>query len=386
MTTTKPRHAVPKLRFPEFRSGDAWTVVRIGDACNVYQPETIPSSQFTPSGKHAVYGAGGPIGRLDRYNHATDEVIIGCRGICGNVSRTEPMSWITGNAMVISPKRDGLDKAFLLQLLTATDFAPIVSGSAQPQITRQALEPFRIAVPEPEEQQKIAACLTSVDDLISAEGRKLDALRRHKQGLVQQLFPQPGETVPRLRFPEFEDSPEWELRPLEVVCEILNNQRVPITSSDRRPGPYPYYGASGIVDYVDAYIFDERLVLVGEDGAKWGAFEPTAFIADGKYWVNNHAHVLRPHATNDILLASYLTMIDLSEFVTGAAPPKMTLGKLKAIPIPISPRDDEHEAIAGCLSAIDDRITAEGEKVEALKAHKKGLMQQLFPTPKEETR
>lgn len=185
--------------------------------------------------------------------------------------------------------------------------------------------------------------------------------------------------LPKLRFPEFADAPEWEERMLDDVCETLNNRRVPITSSDRRPGQYPYYGASGIVDYVDDYIFDERLVLVGEDGAKWGAFEPTAFVAEGKYWVNNHAHVLRPHATKDTLLAHYLTMIDLAKFVTGAAPPKLTLGKLKTIPIPLSPCDDEHEAIADCLSSLDHLISAEGRKHDVLRQHKQGLMQQLFP-------
>jgi len=189
----------------------------------------------------------------------------------------------------------------------------------------------------------------------------------------------PSSFVPKLRFPEFQDAPNWEERELDNVCDILNHRRVPITSSDRKPGPYPYYGASGIVDYVDDYIFDERLVLVGEDGAKWGAFEPTAFVAEGKYWVNNHAHVLRPHATKDTLLANYLTMIDIGEFVTGAAPPKLTLGKLKKIPIPLSPTGDEHEAIADCLGSLDDLIAAEGRKLEALRRHKQGLMQQLFP-------
>ena len=131
---------------------------------------------------------------------------------------------------------------------------------------------------------------------------------------------------------------------------------------------------------MDDYRFDEQLVLVGEDGAKWGAFQPTAFIAEGKYWVNNHAHVLKPHATDDTLLASYLTMIDLGQYVTGAAPPKLTLGKLKKIPIPLSPNDEEHKAIAGCLSAVDSHTDAQKRKLSALRQHKQGLLQQLFPS------
>jgi type I restriction enzyme, S subunit len=93
--------------------------------------------------------------------------------------------------------------------------------------------------------------------------------------------------VPKLRFPEFRGTEAWRVTTLDSVCEVLNNRRKPITGNDRTSGPYPYYGASGIVDYVGDFIFEERLLLVGEDGAKWGAFEKTAFIAEGEYWVNN---------------------------------------------------------------------------------------------------
>ena len=140
-----------------------------------------------------------------------------------------------------------------------------------------------------------------------------------------------------------------------------------------------------IVDYINDYIFDERLLLVGEDGAKWGAFEKTAFIAQGQYWVNNHAHVLRPIDVSDALLENYLTMIDLAPYVTGAAPPKLTLGKLKEIVVPVPSVDGEQQKIADCLSSLDELIAAQVSKVEALRAHKKGLMQQLFPSPVDET-
>jgi type I restriction enzyme S subunit len=185
--------------------------------------------------------------------------------------------------------------------------------------------------------------------------------------------------LPKLRFPEFRETDAWRSKELGSVCEILNNQRRPITGSDREPGPYPYYGASGVVDFVKDFIFDERLLLVGEDGAKWNAFDKTAFIVDGKYWVNNHAHVLKPTEINDTLLENYLTMADLGPFVTGAAPPKLTLGKLKSIPVPVPPSGIEQQKIADCLSSLDELIAAQARKVDALKTHKKGLIQQLFP-------
>ena len=185
--------------------------------------------------------------------------------------------------------------------------------------------------------------------------------------------------VPPLRFPEFRNTGPWEVKRLGEVSEVLDSMRRPVTSSKRNPGPYPYYGASGIIDYIDDYIFDERLLLIGEDGAKWGPFEKTAFIVEGKYWVNNHAHVLRPFAINDVLLENYLNAIDIAIYVTGAAPPKLTLDNLKSIRIPIPPVEKEQQKIADCLSSLDDLIRAEGERLEALKEHKKGLMQRLFP-------
>lgn len=255
-------------------------------------------------------------------------------------------------------------------------------GTKVYQISSSRLGGIGIAYPEDKgEQQKIAGCLTSLDKMIAAQGRKVEALKAHKRGLVEQLFPREGEARPYLRFAEFRDAPEWKVCELAKVCEVLNARRVPISGGERRAGPYPYYGASGVVDFVDDFIFDERLLLVGEDGAKWGAFEATAFIADGKYWVNNHAHVLRPIGVIDTLLEAYLTMIDLTSYVTGHAPPKLTLAKLKSIPVVFPESKSEQLRIADCLSSLDAQVAAEFNRLADFKAHKQGLMQQLFPGP-----
>ena len=175
------------------------------------------------------------------------------------------------------------------------------------------------------------------------------------------------------------------MKRLGGVAEFLDNMRRPISRSKRKQGTYPYYGASGAIDHIDEYIFDERLLLIGEDGAKWGPFEKTAFIVEGKYWVNNHAHVLRPVASNDVLLENYLNATDVSVYVTGFAPPKLTLDNLKSIRIPISPVQEEQQKIADCLASLDDLIRAGEAQLVALKDHKKGLMQQLFPREGETT-
>lgn len=185
--------------------------------------------------------------------------------------------------------------------------------------------------------------------------------------------------IPEIRFPEFLNKEDWKVKTIDELCDILNNIRKPISSGDRKKGSYPYYGASGIIDYVDDFLFDERLLLIGEDGAKWGAYENTAFLVEGRFWVNNHAHVLKPKLINDKLLESYLVKLDLHPYITGAAPPKLTLGKLKEIPVPVPKNEIEQQKIASCLLSLDEVIAAHSQKLELLKDHKKGLMQNLFP-------
>ena len=141
---------------------------------------------------------------------------------------------------------------------------------------------------------------------------------------------------------------KWPMVELGEVVEILDNKRKPITKSNRIAGQFPYYGATGILDYVHEYIFDERLVLIGEDGAKWNVGDKTAFIAEGKYWVNNHAHVVRPIKGKliDTFLVSYLNSIDLSPYITGVTVPKLNQEKLRSIKIPLPPLEIQEQIVA----------------------------------------
>ncbi len=154
----------------------------------------------------------------------------------------------------------------------------------------------------------------------------------------------------------------WKTVELGNLCEVLDNKRKPITKCDRIEGEFPYYGATGIVDYVDNYIFDEKLVLVGEDGAKWESGEKTAFIVNGKYWVNNHAHVIKPK--RDLLLDEWLVYYffykDLKEFITGLTVPKLNMGQLKIIPIPLPPLQIQQKIVVKL-----DKIFAEIDKGKA---------------------
>ncbi|MFN3620622.1 restriction endonuclease subunit S [Sphingorhabdus sp.] len=142
----------------------------------------------------------------------------------------------------------------------------------------------------------------------------------------------------------------YPLVPLGELCDVLDSKRRPITKRDRVEGEFPYYGATGILGYVEGYIFDEPLVLIGEDGAKWGVGENTAFSAEGRFWVNNHAHVIRPHRHKilDAWIIYQLNQADLSEFITGLTVPKLNQAKMREIPI-IVPSLDEQQRIVAVL-------------------------------------
>ena len=138
----------------------------------------------------------------------------------------------------------------------------------------------------------------------------------------------------------------WAWTRLESICDILDSSRKPVTKKDRVAGPYPYYGATCIQDYVAEYIFDEPLVLLGEDGAKWDAGERSAFTISGKTWVNNHAHVLRPlGGTEHNFICYCLNSLDLMDFVTGTTVPKLNQDKMRAILIPIAPLTEQKRIV-----------------------------------------
>ena len=173
----------------------------------------------------------------------------------------------------------------------------------------------------------------------------------------------------------------WEIKKLGDVATILDNQRKPVTKKDRCNGIYPYYGASGVQDYVDKYIFDGRYLLVGEDGAKWGASDKSAYIVDGKCWVNNHAHILKlDNSINDKMVEYYLVYKDLSEYITGAIVPKLTQQALKQIPIPV-PERAEQERIVGELDCLSGIIAAKRAQLRELDTLAQSIFYTMFGDP-----
>ena len=177
----------------------------------------------------------------------------------------------------------------------------------------------------------------------------------------------------------------WTYKKLGEVCDILDYMRKPITKGKRETGSIPYYGATGCLDFVKDFIFDEKLVLLGEDGAKWGSGENSAYIIDGKSWVNNHAHVLRPK--RDILidefLVYYLNYENLQPFITGVTVPKLNQEKMRSIIIPVTSNKEQQRIVSrldAAFSHIDElKANAEKQLSEARALFQKSLAKAMEP-------
>ena len=172
---------------------------------------------------------------------------------------------------------------------------------------------------------------------------------------------------------------EWRERLLGELTENFDSVRVPVKEAERRTGQYPYYGASGIVDYVDNYLFDGEYLLIAEDGENLRTRNtPVAFLARGKFWVNNHAHIVRANSEADTRFLMYaLSGADISGYLTGSTMPKLTQGNMNRIPL-IAPPPDEQRAIAHILGTLDDKIELNRRMNETLEAMARALFKSWF--------
>ncbi len=231
--------------------------------------------------------------------------------------------------LAITPDKTRLDPKFLLFALKGRS-AEILRDGIKTGVTVQSFhngffKTYEIPLPPMEEQRRIVAEIEGYQKILDGARQILDALEH-----------------------QLHIEPEWELVPLGSICENLDGKRRPITKSDRKPGPFPYYGASGIVDQVEGYLFDEPLLLVSEDGANLLARStPIAFSVSGKIWVNNHAHVLRfPDMATQRFVEHYLNSISIANYVTGAAQPKLNQAQLNSIEIPLPPLEEQRRLVA----------------------------------------
>jgi len=409
----------PKLRFPEFRKG--WTVTPLSQLAT-FLNERVGTTECTPYTVTSGVGLMSQqekLGRTIAGNSLKSYVVLQKDAFAYNKSATKafPEGFIArylGDDRAAVPNSiftcfrvdDGsVRPAYLDYLFSANlhgrwlrNFITI-GARAHGSLNVNDDDLMSLPVPLPDgpstliEQQKIADCLTSLDEVIAAQGRKVEALKVHKKGLMQQLFPREGETVPRLRFPEFRDESGWNKRRLRDFiserCEIANGT-VPLFSLTIENGVTAktdrYERSFLVTNKEDAY----KLVLPNDFAfnpmnLRFGAIgrhSGSEAVALSKYYnifycdQSVDARFCELYFRSDEMIAYYDTM------ATGSLIEKRRVhfDRFLDFSIPF-PGFQEQREIADSLSFIDAQIAAESEKLNALKTHKKGLMQQLFPSP-----
>lgn len=254
-----------------------------------------------------------------------------------------------------------------------TKLVSLATGGAQPNISQEKIKNTIIPIIPLQEQKQIVAILDEAFEAIDQAKANIEKNIQNAKELFQSklndIFSQKGDG--------------WEEKKLGDICKNLDSRRKPITKGKRTPGEIPYYGASGIVDFVEGYLFDEDLLLVSEDGANLLARTyPIAFSISGKTWVNNHAHVLKfDNSINQQFVEIYLNSIKLDDFISGMAQPKLNQNKLNSIPIPYPPIEIQEtivELVQSLTENTEELISKYNIKKESLDELKKSMLQKAF--------
>lgn len=343
-----------RYRFTETRRHQKWPMVKLGEVCSFEYGKSLPEKNRIP-GPFPVMGSNGRTGFHNEYLVEGPTIIIGRKGSSGEVVWEENNCYPIDTTYYVKADTKRVDLKWFYYILKNLRLTELSGGAGIPGLNRNDAYIKEIPLPPLEVQREIVAEIEGYQKLIDGCRQVADAWKPDIQGyldeeLKQYLAEHPEQSE--------ELSGGWKMVKLGDVCEILDRFRKPVEKSERKTGCYPYYGATGIVDYIDQYIFDEKLVLIGEDGAKWGAGEETAFIATGKYWVNNHAHVIRPDRSKiiDEIIVYLLNSIDLSKYITGVTVPKLNQEKLRSIQIPLPPLSVQQRIV--------DKIEAERKVIE----------------------
>ncbi len=318
--------------------------VKLEELCPVMRGKRLTKSQLSDRGKYVVYHGSKdtPLGFYDDYNVEGDTVIVVNTGGIGGVKYNKDNFWCSDGSFWIK-HNDKINNKFLYYYLVQFEdyYLSQKRVGGVPTIDKSVVSNTSIPVPPLEVQNEIVKVLDDFTLLLEELSAELNARQKQYEYYKGKLF----------------NVENAEYKTLKDLAKNCDNQRKPVTSGKREKGEYPYYGASGIVDYVNDYIFDGDYLLISEDGANLVARKtPIAFSISGKNWVNNHAHVLK---FDDMYLQKYVEMylnyISLEQYISGAAQPKLNQENLNKIQIPI-PDEESLIKIVEILTKFD-RIT-----------------------------
>ncbi|MEX8506083.1 restriction endonuclease subunit S [Leptothrix ochracea] len=370
----------------------AWITSTLAEACDMYQPTTITAKEMVADGAYPVYGANGVIGRYDRFNHEEPQLLITCRGAtCGSVNISEAKSWITGNSMVIRPKRQSLDIRFLEYLFRGgIDLSKAITGAAQPQITRANLNPIIFIYPESlDEQRRIVAILDEAFEAIATAKANAEKNLRNAYALfetsLQSVFAQRGNG--------------WVDTKLEEVCGFQNG--FAFKSSTFKPAGAPIIRISNIQngriytknrlvffdpnDYrenLDRYRVVEGDLMIAMSGATTGkiGFNTESTI----FYLNQRVGKFEPSKKlNKLFLYHFLsTKVEENLRISaGAAQPNLSTEQIKGFVLPLPPIDEQAHIVAALETLAEETqclVTLYERKLAALDELKKSLLHQAF--------
>jgi|SRR5690554_177103 len=398
---------VPRLRFPEFREAEEWQLEPLGKLAKRRAVKNVGVEHTRVLTNSAEFGV------LDQREYFERDIanqgnlegyyIVEKGDYVYNprISASAPVGPISKNNVgtgVMSPlytvfRFDSSNNDFFAHYFKSTHWhqymrqaSSIGARHDRMSITNDDFMRLPLPVSQPEEQHKIADCLASLDDLITAETRKLDALKTHKKGLMQHLFPREGEAVPRLRFPEFRDAGEWQGVSLSSQVDLISGLHLaPDEYADT--GEIPYF--TGPSDFSNELTSVSKWTVRGANAGRAGDILITVkgngvgellYQLLDEVAIGRQLMAVRPRKSYGRFVFHFLATQRqrLIALASGNLIPGLSRGDILGLEVFV-PKHDEQQKIADCLSSHDDLITAQTQKIDALKTHKKGLMQQLFP-------
>ncbi|MBP8992721.1 MAG: restriction endonuclease subunit S [Bacteroidales bacterium] len=405
---------IPELRFPEFKDSGEWDVKTLGEVLiknskkNKNQKYSQVESVSNKFGfiKQDEYFKNRRVASKDTSNY----YVIKKGYFAYNPSRIDVGSLAykhNDEISIISPlyvsfkaNNELINDYFLLSFFNSVTFTKqmIFEGGVRNTLNYDNLIQSKIPIPTIQEQQRIASCLSSLDEVIEAHSKKLELLKDHKKGLLQNLFPQEGETVPKVRFPEFEEDGEWELKPFSKFIKLYRGSsprpiREYLTKEETGVNWIKIGDTSSITDFVIRSVSEKitpkgaeksRRVKKGElilaNSMSYGStylLEVEGCIYDGWFVLREYEEHFDKQFLLQLLNSEY-TQGQYKRFAAGGIVQNISSEIVYSITLSKTSKE-EQQKIGSCLSAVDELITAQQEKIEQLQQHKKGLMQGLFP-------
>ncbi|XQC04912.1 restriction endonuclease subunit S [Arcobacter cryaerophilus gv. pseudocryaerophilus] len=388
---------IPKLRFPEFLNEPEWQKIKLNKLGKLVSGLTYSPDDIREDGLLVLRSSNvqdGEIKLEDNVYVRTDikganlskpnDILIcvrnGSKALIGkNALIPDNMPLCTHGAFM-TVFRAELPK-FVFQLFQTKDYERQVNadlGATINSINGNKFIKYEFYVPTTEkEQQKIADCLNSIDSLITAQNQKVELLKEHKNGLLQNLFPKDGESVSKYRFPEFINDVELEEKQLDDIIKSYSSS-IALNKLQLKGKGYPVYGADTIVGYIDEFQHEKEYISIVKDGSGVGRLN---FCQSQSSILGTLTCLKSKNETlYDLKWIYYLlNTIDFSTYIKGAGIPHIYYSDYKNENI-LVPKIKEQKKIADFLTSIDKKINLQIRKVESLKEHKKALLQQLFPS------